>query len=186
MSALTLQFTQAGLDALLSATQRGFKGKISHMAFGDAAYTPSKTQTALKGEKERVAIVDTDYSDGESSSLKIAAKFDAPLEYAIREIGVFIESPDYSGEGEPELILLGVYSQENTTLGYRTPDVKVLQWLTLSLAQIPSDSVEVKVGVDNLNIIVDRELADMALVQLNTMQRQIEQELRLVALEQAQ
>ncbi|CAH9057780.1 hypothetical protein PSECIP111854_02067 [Pseudoalteromonas sp. CIP111854] len=181
MSALTLQFTQAGLDALLSATQRGFKGKISHMAFGDAAYTPNKTQTALKGEKERVAIVDTDYSDGETSDLKIAAKFDAPLEYAIREIGVYIESPDDTGE----LILLGVYSQPDTTLGYRTPDVKVLQWLTLSLAQIPSDSVEVNVGVDNLNIIVDRELADMALVQLNTMQRQIQQELRLVALEQA-
>ncbi|NOU49490.1 phage tail protein [Pseudoalteromonas sp. JBTF-M23] len=181
MSALTLQFTQAGLNALLSATHRGFKGKISHMAFGDAAYTPSKTQTALKGEKERVAIVDTDYSDGETSELKIAAKFDAPLEYAIREIGVYIESPDDTGE----LILLGVYSQPDTTLGYRTPDVKVLQWLTLSLAQIPSNSVEVKVGVDNLNIIVDRELADMAMVQLNTMQRQVEQEFRIVALEQA-
>ena len=90
-----------------------------------------------------------------------------------------------ANRGEPELILLGVYSKPNTTLGYRTPDVKVLQWLTLSLAQLPSQSVEVKVGVDNLNLIVDRELADMTLVQLNTMQRQIEQELRLVALEQA-
>ncbi|MBQ4851300.1 phage tail protein [Pseudoalteromonas sp. MMG012] len=185
MSALTLQFTQAGLNALMTATQRGFKGKISHMAFGDSAYTPDKTQTALKGEKERVAIADTDYSDGEGSSLKIAGKFDAPIEYAIREIGVFIESPNYSGEGELELILLGVYSKPDTTLGYRTPDVKVLQWLTLSLAQLPSQSVEIKVGVDNLNLIVDRELADMTLVQLNTMARQIEQELRLVALEQA-
>ena len=55
----------------------------------------------------------------------------------------------------------------------------------LIVAQLPSESVEVKVGVDNLNLIVDRELADMTLVQLNTMQRQIEQELRLVALEQA-
>ncbi|TMP15231.1 phage tail protein, partial [Pseudoalteromonas ruthenica] len=95
MSALTLQFTQAGLDALMTATQRGFKGKISHMAFGDSDYTPDKTQTALKGEKERVAIADTDYSDGEGSSLKIAGKFDAPIEYPIREIGVFIESPNY-------------------------------------------------------------------------------------------
>ncbi len=185
MSALTLQFTQAGLAALLSANAQGFKGKISHMAFGDAAYTPSQNQTALQGEKERVAIADSDYTNGESSSLKIAGKFEAPLEYAIREIGVFIESPTPQNEENPELILLGVYSKPNTTLGYRTPDVKVLQWLTLSLAQLPTSSVEVKIGVDNLNLILDKELADMTLVQLNTMQRQIEQEIRLTALEQA-
>jgi len=185
MSALTLQFTQAGLDALLSAKAQGLRGRISHMAFGDAAYSPSKTQLTLKSEKERVAIADSDYSDGESSSLKIAGKFEAPLEYAIREIGVYIESSELDAQGLPKLILLGVYSQPNTTLGYRTPDVKVLQWLTLSLAQLPSDSVEVTLGVDNLNLILDKELADLTYVQVQTLHRQLQQEIRLVALEKA-
>ncbi len=179
MSALTLQFTHAGLDALLSAQARGFKGQISHMAFGDAAYTPSQNQTELRSLKERVAIADSDYQDGESTSLKIAGKFDAPLEYAIREIGVYLDSGKVDASGEPELVLLGVYSKANTTLGYRTPDVKVLQWLTLSLAQLPSESIEVKLGVDNLNLIVDKELAEMTLTQLDTMHRQIKQEFRL-------
>ncbi|MEJ6474132.1 phage tail protein [Pseudoalteromonas piscicida] len=175
MSALTLQFTHAGLDALLSAQARGFKGQISHMAFGDAAYTPSQNQTELRNLKERVAIADSDYQDGESTSLKIAGKFDAPLEYAIREIGVYLDSGEVDASGEPELILLGVYSKANTTLGYRTPDVKVLQWLTLSLAQLPSESIEVKLGVDNLNLIVDKELAEITLTQLDTMHRQVKQ-----------
>ncbi|MCG7560760.1 MULTISPECIES: phage tail protein [Pseudoalteromonas] len=185
MSALTLQFTQAGLDALLSARARGFKGQISHMAFGDASYTPSKNQTTLRSQKELVEIADSDYTDGESSSLKVAAKFEAPLEYAIGEIGVFLDSGEKLANGQPKLILLGVYSKPNTTLGYRTPDVKVLQWLTLSLTQLPSDSVEVKLGVDNLNLILDNELAELTLAQIDTMHRQIEQEWRLTALEHA-
>ncbi|MCG7548438.1 phage tail protein [Pseudoalteromonas sp. Of7M-16] len=188
MSALTLQFTQVGLDALLAAKANGKKAQISHMAFGDASYTPSQTQTSLQNLRELQQIREDNYEVGENHQVTVVALFDkttsAP-EYAIREVGVYIQIDEPAGS-DNNLILLGVYSEPNRTLGYRTPDVKILQSVTLSLAQLPSDSVEIKPGIDNLNMLIDNELADLTLVQLDTMHRQLKQELRLAALEKLQ
>lgn len=141
--ALTLQFTEAGLAACLSAKDKGLKAEITHMAFGSNAYTPSKTQTSLSAEKERIAI--SDYQDG-GKSLRMAGVFDGELEYAIKEIGFYIGTT-----------LLGVYSAPNKTLGYRTPSVKVVQWFTLNIEALPTDSITVVVGAENLNLILDKE-----------------------------
>ncbi|OCQ18968.1 phage tail protein [Pseudoalteromonas luteoviolacea] len=188
MSALTLQFTQVGLDALLAAKANGKKAQISHMAFGDASYTPTQTQTSLQNLRELQPIRDDNYETDENHQVTVVALFDKKIsapEYAIREVGVFIQIDEPVGS-DNNLILLGVYSEPNRTLGYRTPDVKILQSVTLSLAQLPSNSVEVKPGVDNFNMLLDNELADITLVQLDTMHRQLNQELRLLALENAQ
>ncbi|MFM9785860.1 hypothetical protein, partial [Streptomyces scabiei] len=73
-------------------------------------------------------------------------------EYAIREIGVFLSTGT----------LLGVYSQSGKTIGYRTPSVKVMQWFTLNITALPSDSVTVVVGTENLNLILDAEFMESA------------------------
>ncbi|KZN53436.1 phage tail protein [Pseudoalteromonas luteoviolacea] len=185
MSALMLQFTQVGLDALLAAKANGKKAQISHMAFGDKSYTPSQTQTRLQSMRELQPIRDDNYEVGENHQVTVVALFDkanSMPEYAIKEVGVFIQIDEPAGSDD-NLILLGVYSEPNRTLGYRTPDVKILQSVTLSLAQLPSDSVEIKPGMDNFNMLLDNELADLTLVQLDTMHRQLKQELRLAALE---
>ena len=185
MSALTLQFTQVGLDALLVAKANGKKAQISHMAFGDASYSPSQTQTSLRSLKELQPIRDDNYQADENHQVTVVALFDKAItapEYAIREVGVFIQVDEHAGSDE-NLILLGGYSEPNRTLGYRTPDVKILQSVTLSLAQLPSGSVEIKPGIDNFNVLLDNELADLTLVQIDTMHRQLKQELRLAALE---
>lgn len=142
--ALTLQFTDLGLAACLDAKSQGLRAKITHMAFGSAAYTPSKVQTQLSSEQERVEI--RDWQDLEKE-LRMAALFDGELEYAIREIGIYLEDGT----------LLGVYSAPNKTLGYRTPAVKVVQWFTLNVEALPTDSVTVIVGAENLNLILDKE-----------------------------
>jgi hypothetical protein len=141
--ALTLQFTEAGLAACLSAKDKGLKAEITHMAFGSNAYTPSKNQTKLSAERERIAI--SDYQDG-GKSLRMAGVFDGALEYAIKEIGFYIGTT-----------LLGVYSAPNKTLGYRTPAVKVVQWFTLNIEALPTNSITVVVGAENLNLILDKE-----------------------------
>lgn len=141
--ALALQFTEAGLAACASAKDKGLKLEITHMAFGSGAYTPSKTQTKLIDEKERIEI--SDYKDI-GTTLRMAGLFDGQLEYAIREIGIFCGDT-----------LLGVYSSPNRTIGYRTPQVKVLQWFSLDISALPADSVTVVVGAENLNLILDRE-----------------------------
>lgn len=171
MAGLTLQFTEAGLAKLLSAKDQGLKGEITHMAFGDGAYTPSKTQTALLNEKERIEIADY---QGDGQNLRMAGVFQGELEYAIREIGIFL------ADGT----LLGVYSQQGKTLGYRTPVVRVVQWFTLNIQALPSDSVNVVVGAENLNLVIDEEIAQLATAQINTLQRQVQQEFRILNLEQ--
>lgn len=148
--ALTLQFTEAGLAACIDAQSKGLRAPITHMAFGSSAYTPSKNQTQLSSEQERIEIADW---QGGNKNIRMAGVFDGELEYAIREIGIFLEDGT----------LLGVYSAPNKTLGYRTPAVKVVQWFTLNIEALPTDSVTVIVGAENLNLILDKEfIADGA------------------------
>ena len=140
---LKLQFTEAGLAACLSAKDKGLKAEITHMAFGSHAYTPSKNQTSLSREEERIEI--SDYED-QGNQLRVAGLFNGDLEYEIREIGIFCGD-----------VLLGVYSQANKLLGYRTPAVKIVQWFTLGIEALPTDSITVVIGTDNLNLILDKE-----------------------------
>ncbi|MES7612144.1 hypothetical protein U6Y73_12250, partial [Cutibacterium acnes] len=40
--------------------------------------------------------------------------------------------------------------------------VKVMQWFTLNITALPSDSVTVVVGTENLNLILDAEFMESA------------------------
>lgn len=142
--ALTIQFTEAGLAECLAAKNKGLKAEIGYMAFGSASYTPNKNQTTLSNERERISI--SDYVDG-VKNLRMAGVFRGALEYAIGEIGIYLTSGT----------LLGVYSQSGKILGYRTPAVKVVQWFTLNIEALPTNSVTVIVGAENLNLILDNE-----------------------------
>lgn len=145
--ALVLQFTTAGLAECIAAKDKGLKAQITHMAFGDVAFAPSKNTKTLPGEKERVEI--NDYQDA-GQSLKMAGIFNGNLEYSIRNIGIFLSTGT----------LLGVYSAPGILIGYRTPAVRVVQWFTLNVDALPTDSVTVVVGVENLNLILDAEFAE--------------------------
>lgn len=170
MSELILQFTDVGLARLVNAKGQGLKENITHMAFGDGTAAASRTMSALSNQREKVTIADY---QGDGNNLRMAAVFDGPLEYAIREVGIFIDDT-----------LLAVYTTgANSMLGYRTPDVKVMQWVTLNISALPTDSVSVTIGTENLNLVIDQEFAQMVTVQLNTMTRQLQQEFRLNALE---
>lgn len=144
--ALELQFTNAGLAACVTAKSKGLKAEITHMAFGDVAFTPNKAMTALPGQKEKIEI--DSYQDG-GQSLRMAGIFDGNLEYSIRSIGIFLSDGT----------LLAVYSKPAALLGYRTPAVRVVQWFTLNIEALPTGSVTVVVGTENLNLILDAELA---------------------------
>lgn len=166
MNVLKLQFTEVGLNRLVNAKGKGFTEAITHMAFGDGEQVAHRGMTTLSHLTEKVPIADY---QGDGSNLRMAAVFDSPLEYAIREIGIFIND-----------VLLGVYSAEpGTVLGYRTPDVKVMQWVSLNITALPTDSLTVTLGAENLNLVIDQEFAQLVKVQINTMQRQLNQEFRL-------
>lgn len=147
--ALALQFTTAGLAECLAAKDQGLRAEITHMAFGDVAFTPSKTTASLPGQREKIEIAD--YQDG-GQSLRMAGVFNGNLEYAIRSIGIYLKSGT----------LLGTYSASGILIGYRTPAVRVVQWFTLNIEALPTSSVTVTVGAENLNLILDAELAEGA------------------------
>ena len=152
--ALELQFTSAGLAACIAAKSKGLKAEITHMAFGSSAFTPSKGMTSLPGQREKIEI--DSYQDG-GQSLRMAGIFDGALEYSIRSIGIFLSDGT----------LLAVYSRPNALIGYRTPAVRVVQWFTLNIEALPSNSVTVVVGTENINLILDAELATGAAAFIN-------------------
>jgi len=162
MSEPRVQFTNAGLAELISAKNTGIKAAITHIAAGDKSYTPLATQTALVREKQRVAIVD--YEELSPTQLRMGAKFTGSLEYEVREIGFYLESGT----------LLAVYSVPNTLLTYKSANSSWIQRFTLDISPLPTDSVTVVVGTENINLMMTEELATMATAQIDNMTRHVE------------
>ncbi len=53
-----VRFTSVGLAEVLQARNQGLKGSITHIGAGTARYDPNGSETALRDERQRVAIID--------------------------------------------------------------------------------------------------------------------------------
>lgn len=166
-----IRFTAAGLNELVQAKNQGLKGAITHVAAGTGRYDPTGTETALKAEKQRVAV--NDYEDLGSGSLRIAALFDGSLEYEVGEFGFFLSTGT----------LLGVYSQAGVLQTYKAAKARILQRFTLNLSALPTDSVTVVVGSESLNLLVGEELAKLAAASVDNMARHVGLLFRVMELE---
>lgn len=143
---LALTITDKGLAELISAKNSGLKGNLKWVSAGDKAYNPSRSQSKLYNELQRVEI--SEYVDLGPTSLKCVAKFSGDTEFEMKEIGFWLDSGT----------LLGVVSAPNTTLNYKSASGHVIQPFTIDLSVLPTDSLEVIVGIENLNIIIDKEM----------------------------
>ncbi|MCG7551574.1 phage tail protein [Pseudoalteromonas sp. Of7M-16] len=150
MSEHIVQFTTAGLAELISAKNTGIKAAITHVAAGDKSYKPLAAQTTLVSERQRVKIAD--YEELGQTQLRMGAKFTGSLEYEVREIGFYLESGT----------LLAVYSVPNTLLTYKSRHSSWIQKFTLDISPLPTDSVNVVVGTENINLMVVEEMATSA------------------------
>jgi phage-related tail fiber protein len=168
---LSLVITRKGLNECISAKGKGIEARLKWVSAGDRAYTPNPDQTTLVNEIQRVEF--GEYKDTGAGQLQAVAKFSGPQEYPIRELGFWLETGT----------LLGVISAPNTTLNYKAKNGHCIQPITLDLSALPSDTVTVVVGTENLNILIDDEFTKMATAQVQTMHRQILQEFRLLDLE---
>ena len=168
---LSLVITRAGLNECISAKGKGIEARLKWVSAGDRAYTPNPDQTTLVNEIQRVEF--GEYKDTGASQLQAVAKFSGPQEYPIKELGFWLETGT----------LLGVISAPNTTLNYKAKNGHCIQPITLDLSALPSDTVTVVVGTENLNILIEDEFTKMAIAQVQTMHRQIQQEFRLLDLE---
>jgi len=168
---LKLVITRKGLDECISAKSKGINLNLKWVSAGDRAYTPNPDQTTLVNEIQRVEF--GEYKDLGGNQLQAVGKFSGPQEYPVKELGFWLETGT----------LLGVISAPNTTLNYKAKDGHCIQPITLDLSALPSDTVTVVVGTENLNILIDEEFTKMATAQVDTMHRQIQQEFRLLDLE---
>lgn len=168
---LKLTITRAGLSAAVSAKDKGLKAELKWVSAGDIAYQPNPNQTSLSHEIARVEF--GEYRDLGAGEIEAVAKFSGPEEFTIRELGFHL------ADGT----LFGVISAPDTVLNYKPANGHCLQPMTLDLSALPTESVTVVVGIENLNILIDTEFTIMAKTQVDTMHRQILQEFRLLELE---
>ncbi|SDI10291.1 hypothetical protein SAMN04488136_1648 [Vibrio xiamenensis] len=168
---LSLTITTLGLAAAIKAKENGIKAVLKWVSVGDAAYTPSKAQKVLQSEKARVEF--GEFKDLSGTSIQAAAKFSGDDEYAIREIGFWLDDGT----------LFGVISAPDTTLNYKAAGAHCIQPFTLNLSALPTDAVTVEVGTENLNILIDAEFAILAKTQVDQMHLAIKQEWRLLEIE---
>ncbi|MCK3850222.1 MULTISPECIES: phage tail protein [unclassified Pseudomonas] len=154
-----VRFTSKGLDEVLQAKNQGLKGQITHIGGGTGRYNPDGTEVALRDERQRVAIVD--YEDLGERQLRMAALFDGDGEYEIGEFGFYLASGT----------LLAVYSVAGKLLTYKAAAARVLQKFTLDVSPLPTDSVTIVVGSDNLNVLLTDEIAALSAASIDNMAR---------------
>ncbi|AUI87563.1 phage tail protein [Vibrio azureus] len=143
---LQLVITQKGLEAAISASNRGLKAELTTMSVGDALYAPNKNQTALRNELDRAPF--SAFKDLGGGSIQGAAKFSGPSQYAIGEIGLHLSDGT----------LFGVISRPEGVLNFKPAGGHCIQPFTLNLSALPTDSITIEVGTENLNILIDSEM----------------------------
>ena len=136
---LTPVMTLAGLQAVLNATNDGVQARITHVALGDIGWTPDNTATALRRERNRVAI-----SNGrriQPRQIHITAVENGAIQYWVREVGFILDDGT----------LLAVWSHPTQALAWKASDVDLLLAFDMVLSALPADSVVVD-GTGGVNL----------------------------------
>jgi hypothetical protein len=157
-----LTFTRAGLEAILNERNQGLKARITHIALGSGAYTPTGNETTLLNEQQRNEIADYQ-TVGEQ--LHLAAVFSDDDEYDIREAGIFLEDGT----------LLAITSHSVKRIGWKAAGDSHIQKLILLLSLLPIDSVTIDTGIDNLNLLIVDEMAAISTALANLQLEQLRQ-----------
>ncbi|MBM2885665.1 phage tail protein [Chromobacterium phragmitis] len=148
-----------GLAAIQLVSRDGVQLRITHVALGDAGYTPDVGQTALKHEIARYPI-----ADGQSvgpRQLHLTALADDDKEFWIREVAFILEG------GQP----LAIWSDPQQVLAYKQAGMQLLLAYDLALSGVPADSVTVQSTGAGLNLALGEELASLGAAQIDEMQR---------------
>ncbi|MBM2883173.1 phage tail protein [Chromobacterium phragmitis] len=164
---LVPQLLDSGLAAIQLASGDGVKLRITHVALGDAGYTPTAGQTGLQHEIVRYPI-----ADGKSvgpRQLHLTALADDGTEFWVREVGFVLEGGAF----------LAVWSDPSKALAYKQAGLELLLAYDLTLAGVPPDSVVVQSTGAGLNLHLAEELASLAASAVAGMQVDLQQDAQL-------
>ena len=169
-TALIPQMLDAGLSAIQLASGDGVKLRITHIALGDAAYTPHPGQLGLRHEIVRYPI-----ADGKTTGprqLHLTALADDSAEFWVREVAFILENGQ----------TLAVWSHPSRALVYKQAGLELLLAYDLTLAGVPPDSVVVQSTGAGLNLHLAEELASLASAQIASQLVDLQQDAQLAAL----
>lgn len=142
--------TDAGLNAILSASRQGLEGEITHIALGDGGgtgYTPDPGDDGLRNERFRVEVGGGERTGPATITLQALVQ-DSPA-FWVREVGFVLANGTF----------FAIWSDEAKPLLYKTADGDVVLAFTLVLTGVPENSVNVVVAGPDVNILYDREFA---------------------------
>lgn len=151
--------TEAGLNAIWRASNDGVSAQITHIALGDAAYTPNQGMTRLQSERARYPVADGKRLT--SRQIHLTALADGNAEFWVREVGFYL------ADGT----CLAIWSDPAKPLAYKAGGVDLLLAYDLTLSAVPADSVTVQSTGAGLNLAMAEELAALAVAQISEMQR---------------
>lgn len=157
MKALVPVLTRAGMRAVFNASRDGLQAKVSHIAFGDSAYTPTGEETALGNERVRVSIAGGSWVG--DFTIHMTALLDTGAGFWVRECGIILSDGT----------LLAVYSDPTTPLAYKTDGVPIVMAFDLTLSQIPKSAITVQAGNVDLTLFFGPEFARLAAADIDTM-----------------
>ncbi|UDM18406.1 phage tail protein [Vogesella sp. XCS3] len=151
--------TEAGLNAIWRASNDGVSAQITHIALGDAAYTPNQGMTRLQSERARYPVADGKRLT--SRQIHLTALADGNAEFWVREVA-FILSDGTT---------LAIWSDPNKPLAYKAAGVDLLLAYDLTLSAVPADSVTVQSTGAGLSLAMAEEYTALAIAQISEMQR---------------
>lgn len=129
--------TQAGITAAVNADSNGMTINIGHISVGTSGYTPSREQTQLLSEVDRVAVQSSEQVD--SSQWRVMGSF-VDSSYTAREVGFHLDDEAQT--------LFAVFSHQTDPIFYKTEGSTVFQPLTLSLEAVPAQAITINAGGD--------------------------------------
>ncbi|GAB6075796.1 phage tail-collar fiber domain-containing protein [Desulfurobacterium crinifex] len=131
--------------------------KLTHIGFGDAGYTPKKSQTSLKNEIIRVPIASGKVfpSDG-YMDLSALLPEDAP-EFWIREIGWYLEDGT----------LAFVWSHPEVPIAWKNKNLKLLTGISVRVTDVPLDKIEIVESNPDLKLLYTEEFAQISRILTN-------------------
>ncbi|ETX03591.1 MAG: hypothetical protein ETSY1_46835 (plasmid) [Candidatus Entotheonella factor] len=171
-SAISVIPTQAGLQASFNATSDGLQMTITHIALGDAGWTPDDSATALRNEIVRVPIAEGQLIA--PNEIAVTALADGPEAFYVREFAVIADGST----------VLAIWSDETTILAYKSALVQLVFTQQLILNAYPPDSITVESVNLDLNLTVTAPLAQLATAIISAQHREVLDMVKRRALEQ--
>ena len=166
---LSTLITDAGRDAAIAAASNGLSLSLTQMAFGTGTATPAVTWTALQNEQERIPILGG--AKVAPAQLQVNALLQSSQTYLMSQIGIF------ASDGT-----LFAIAWRETGILEKADGIPYPVAFDLPLIGIPANNVTINVAM-NFDLLFLGPVAALVMAVAGLTRRQVDQELRIRALE---